>query len=130
MHHRRSALAGRPCRLVLLPSVGSHIFTAEQEDPLQRLLLDTIKAQPGINRKGLHKATGGHLPAATLMQALVAIRDQGLVQCQTASTGGRPAERWYPCELTKKGGGNAVLSDAGLSSFVRSAACHSNICRC
>ena len=96
------------------------IFGQEEEDPLQRLLLDIIKAQSGINRKGLYKATNGHIPAATLMAALVAIRDRGLVRCEVASTGGRPAERWYPCEQTSKGHGDAVPCDAGLSSFARS----------
>ena len=97
------------------------IFSQEEEDPLELLLLNVIKAQPGINRKGLYKASGGHIPAATLMQALVVIRDRGLVRCETAATGGRPAERWYPCEQTSKGRGDAVPDNAGLSSFARSA---------
>jgi hypothetical protein len=96
------------------------IFCQAQEDPLERLLLNIIGLQPGINRKGLHKATGGHLPAAALMAALVAVRDRGLVRCETAATGGRPAERWYPsCERTNKGSGNASAVGSGLSSFAR-----------
>jgi hypothetical protein len=95
------------------------IFANEQEDPLQSLLLAAIKAQPGINRKGLHKVTGGHIPAVTLMAALVGIRDQGRVRCEVASTGGRPAERWYPSERTNNGCGEASAVGDGLSSFAR-----------
>ena len=96
------------------------IFHEEEEDPLERLLLDIIKAQPGVNHKGLYKATGGHIPAATLMQALVAIRDQGLARCETKATGGRPAERWYPCDQTSKGCGEVSVAGEGeLSSFAR-----------
>jgi hypothetical protein len=81
------------------------IFTedkAEQADPLEKLLLQKIQAEPGINRRGLHKVIGGHVPASLMIQALATLRDQGRVRAEMRSTGGRPSECWFPCEQTNK----------------------------
>ena len=75
---------------------------AESGSPLELLLLETIRKKPGISRKDLHKATGGHLPAVQMFQALVHIRQRGLVRCEKMPTAGRPSERWYPCERTNE----------------------------
>ena len=75
----------------------------ETKDPLERLLLAAIRHQPGVNRKGLHKALGGHVAAAQMVQALARLRDKRLVKMVMASTGGRPGECWYPCERTNEG---------------------------
>ena len=94
---------------------------SETANPLETLLLDTIRKMPGTNRKALYKATGGHIPADAMVEALAALRDRALVRCETAATGGRPAERWHPCDQTTKGCGEASAADGGLSSFGRSA---------
>lgn len=72
------------------------IFGEAEHDPVQEILLDAIRSNPGINRKGLYKATGGHRPATALLKALTALRDQGVVRYEVIRTGGRPAERWFP----------------------------------
>ena len=73
------------------------------EDPLEQLLLDAIKRTPGISRKGLYRAVGGHIPAEVMALALANIRDRGLVRCTMQATGGRPAECWHPCESISDG---------------------------
>jgi hypothetical protein len=88
------------------------IFGHADEDPLQNLLLETIRTNPGINRKGLYRASGGHLPATAMLQALAAIRDRDLVQCQLVATGGRPAECWFPCERTNKVSPSSISAEA------------------
>jgi hypothetical protein len=46
------------------------IFTEEEAvDPLERALLEKITATPGINRKKLHKAIGGHVQAQAMVNA-------------------------------------------------------------
>ena len=69
---------------------------AESANPLEQLLLVKIQQQPGINRRGLHRAIGGHIPAKEIVHALAHLRDQRQVHCEVASTGGRPSERWFP----------------------------------
>jgi hypothetical protein len=65
-------------------------------DPLEQLLLGKIQQEPGINRRGLHRAIGGHVPAKELVNALARLRDQGQARCEAVSTGGRPSEQWFP----------------------------------
>jgi hypothetical protein len=69
---------------------------AETADPLEQLLLIKVREQPGINRRGLHKAIGGHIPAKEMVQALARLRDRGQVRCESIATGGRPSECWFP----------------------------------
>jgi len=60
-------------------------------------LLEIIKQQPGINRAGLHAATGRNLKAKDLDTALHELESKGLAhKGSCADTGGRPTECWYP----------------------------------
>ena len=68
----------------------------ETADPLEQLLLLTIRQEPGINRRGLHRAIGGHLPAKAIVPALARMRDRGQIRCEMVATGGRPSECWFP----------------------------------
>jgi len=74
----------------------------EADDSLEKLLLEVIRENPGISRRGLHKAVGGHVQAVVLVQALARLRDKGLIEPIMVPTGGRPKECWYPCEQTSK----------------------------
>ncbi|MBY0232384.1 MAG: DUF3987 domain-containing protein, partial [Gemmataceae bacterium] len=98
MHHLQAALAvWRYC-----DASARLIFKQEDEssDPLEKSLLGVIRQQPGVNRKGLHKALGGHVAAAQMVQALARLRDKGLVRMEVVPTAGRPGECWYPRERT------------------------------
>jgi len=64
-------------------------------DPLEQLLLQKIKQDPGINRRGLHRAIGGHVPGKDMVKALASLRDQNQVRCEKVQTGGRPSECWH-----------------------------------
>ena len=59
-------------------------------------MLLTIRQEPGINRRGLHRAIGGHLPAKAIVPALARMRDRGQIRCEMVATGGRPSECWFP----------------------------------
>ncbi len=75
------------------------IFTTDDDeagDPLERMLLAKIKEEPGINRRGLHRAIGGHIPAHDMVKALASVRDRGEAHCEMVATGGRPSECWFP----------------------------------
>ena len=85
----------------------------DRRDPLEESLLAIITNTPGINRKGLHRSTGGHVPATKLVRALANLRDQGLVQPRMVATAGRPAECWFPCQTAE------ATAPVALSSFVR-----------
>jgi hypothetical protein len=74
---------------------------AETGNPLEQLLLQHIRQEPGINRRGLHRAIGGHLPAKEMVQALARLRDRGQVRHEHTATGGRPGERWFPGSTPK-----------------------------
>ncbi len=66
--------------------------------PLHLRLLDTIVKTPGINRKGLHEATGNRIKADDMEPALAILEAQCLAHrslCQSEG-GGRPAECWWP----------------------------------
>lgn len=96
--HLRPALAvWRYCeasaRIIFSP------VDADSDDPLEQQVLSIIRLNPGVNRKGLHKALGGHIPASTLVKALAKLRDRGLIRTETVSTGGRPSECWWPIQI-------------------------------
>jgi hypothetical protein len=96
--HLRAALA-----LWRYADASAHIIFgeagAEAEDPLEKHLLGIIRQSPGINRKGLHKALGGHIPATALVAALAKLRDRRLIRAEMSRTGGRPGECWCPVEV-------------------------------
>lgn len=71
---------------------------AVAEDPLEQQLLGLIRQAPGINRKGLHKALGGHVPAKAMVEALARLRDRRLTRAEVVATGGRPGECWFPAD--------------------------------
>lgn len=72
----------------------------ETANPLEEVLLRCIRQEPGVNRRGLHRAIGGHVPAIDLAKALAALRDRNQARCEERSTGGRPSECWFPVEIT------------------------------
>lgn len=72
---------------------------AETEDPLEKPVLKIIRQTPGINRKGLHKALGGHIPATALVTTLAKLRDRRLIRAEMIRNGGRPGECWWPVEV-------------------------------
>jgi hypothetical protein len=69
---------------------------AESGDALEQELHKLIRQTPGINRRGLHQALGGHVSGNALVQALAKLRDRGQARCEKVSTGGRPGECWFP----------------------------------
>jgi len=74
----------------------------ETADPLEQLLLQKIREEAGVNRRGLHKAIGGHVPAKEMVHALARLRDRGQVRCEMIATGGRPSECWFPAVIMAK----------------------------
>lgn len=96
--HLRAALAA--WRYCVTSARGIFPNTAPA-DPLDGKLLAAIQSQPGINRRGLHKVTGGNAKASELAQSLARLRDAGLAHVVTrVSTGGRNAEQWFPYAAT------------------------------
>jgi hypothetical protein len=69
---------------------------AEAGDALADILLATVRREPGISRRGLHQAMGGHIPAQHMIDALARLRDRKQVRCETMPTKGRPSECWFP----------------------------------
>jgi hypothetical protein len=76
---------------------SARLIFSEQETlpPLERLLLAKIEAAPGINRKQLHKALGGHVTAQAMVQALGKLADRQMIRTKQVATGGRPSECWW-----------------------------------
>jgi hypothetical protein len=68
---------------------------SDQLPPLEKKLMQTIAGKPGINRKELHKALGGHVKADAMVKALGRLARDGLARAETVSTGGRPCECWW-----------------------------------
>ena len=68
----------------------------ESRDSLEKSLLEKITASPGINRKTLHKALGGHVQAEAMVNALGKLNVKGKVRSEMLHTGGRPSECWWP----------------------------------
>lgn len=105
---------------------------AEAEEPLEKQLLGLIRQSPGINRKGLHKALGGHVPAKSHVEALAKLRDRRRIRAEMMATGGRPGECWFPCDQPEDTHVSIISPDGdertnklhvgGASSFVRSLA--------
>jgi 5S rRNA maturation endonuclease (ribonuclease M5) len=94
VEHLRAALAiWRYCR-------GSAEIIFGGGNPLEAQVLDIIRQQPGVARKGIYQALGNHVRATTLVGILAKIRDAGKARPETVpqAGGGRPTERWFPCE--------------------------------
>jgi hypothetical protein len=66
-------------------------------DPLADRLFTALcsAGAEGMNRTGLHRATGRNMAADRLASALAVLRDAGLADHATVPTGGRPEERWF-----------------------------------
>jgi hypothetical protein len=74
------------------------IFGAISCDQVAERLMEIIRGKPGINRRGLHEATGKHIKAAAMVLALTTLRDSGRARVEIVKTGGRDSERWYPID--------------------------------
>jgi hypothetical protein len=86
-----------------------------ESEPLHLRLLNAIVRQPGINRRGLHEATGNRVKASDMDQSLAYLATQGLAHFRMHQTegGGRPGECWYP------GAGDTPPDDGEDESNVR-----------
>jgi hypothetical protein len=69
-----------------------------EQMPLALRLADAIAKTPGINRKGLYQAMGGHIKADDMSAALAWLKANGLAHpCPCKGEGaGRPPECWVP----------------------------------
>jgi hypothetical protein len=67
-----------------------------QLPPLEKKLLQLITDSPGMNRKNMYKALGGHVNAEAMVKALGQLAKLGLARREMVSTGGRPCESWSP----------------------------------
>jgi len=72
------------------------IFGSSTGATLDDRILSAITGSPGISRRDLHRHLGNHTPGAELVAALARLRDAGLAHETRESTGGRPAECWWP----------------------------------
>ncbi len=52
----------------------------------------------GMGRKEMSDFFGRHKPSEEIDEALDLLRQKGLAHSIKESSGGRPTERWYPCE--------------------------------
>jgi hypothetical protein len=109
------------------------IFGGSTGATLDDRILSAITGSPGISRRDLHRHLGNHTPGAELVAALARLRDTGLAHETRESTGGRPAECWWPGvrtnEQSREGNSPEIREQseqstpeggkAGLSSFVR-----------
>jgi len=71
---------------------------ALESEPLHLHLLNAIVRQPGINRRGLHEATGNRIKSLDIVQALGILESQRLAlrRLSHSEGGGRRGECWYP----------------------------------
>jgi hypothetical protein len=75
------------------------IFGRSTGNTLADQVLKFVRDNPGCGRKDLHRLLGNHVKADSLLHAIGVLRNTGLIQVTTdKSTGGRPAERYYPCD--------------------------------
>ena len=74
------------------------IFGDVAADPVEEAVLTAITQTPGISRRELHKALGGHTKAAALNSILARLRDANRIRLEKIETATKPAERWFPCE--------------------------------
>lgn len=79
-------------------SSAAMIFGDVAADPVEQAVLAAITQAPGISRRELHKALGGHTKAAALNEILTRLRNANKIRLETIETATKPAERWFPCE--------------------------------
>jgi hypothetical protein len=122
-HHLEAALAlWRYCDESAWRIFGSPDQEADG-DPLATKVLAIIrKNASGITRRGIYKATNGHIPARELVAALAKLQDKGLIRMEEIPTEGRPAETWIPqnggCERRERSEQSAAsLANCSLSSL-------------
>jgi hypothetical protein len=72
------------------------IFGGSTGASLDDRILEAITSSPGISRRDLHRRLANHCPAGELVAALARLRDGGRAHDRRESTGGRPAECWWP----------------------------------
>ncbi|MGO9919696.1 MAG: hypothetical protein ACLQIB_34010 [Isosphaeraceae bacterium] len=106
IEHLRAALAvwrysEGSARIVFSGSqsgVSSGVVSALESEPLPVRLLKAIVRQPGINRTGLHEATGNRIKSIDMEPALGVLEFQGLARRSPShsESGGRPGECWWP----------------------------------
>lgn len=88
------------------------------EEPLAVRLLRLIQDRPGIGRRLMHEQFGNRLKADALAEALAWLATHGLAHPRSTSTGGRPAECWWPGPVESGPGEGAVPppdDDPGLT---------------
>lgn len=66
------------------------------EEPLAVRVLGLIQGKPGSNRRVLYEGFGNRVKAHALDEALAWLAANGLAHPRSVSTGGRPAECWWP----------------------------------
>jgi hypothetical protein len=102
-------------------AASARVIFAGVQDGLFNRIVETITAEPGITRTGLHKRLGWKLGSGQLLEALARVRAAGLATCEKLQTAGRPSERWRPTtqeEKQEKGGkGSAATPEGGFSCF-------------
>ena len=70
--------------------------TLVKEEPLAVRVLGLIQARPGLSRTQMHEHLGNRIKAGSLDEALAWVEEHNLAHRRSVSTGGRPAERWWP----------------------------------
>ncbi len=94
----------------------------QTDETLAVRLLNSIRTQPGSNRRSLYGSVGGRATKEQLDEALIWLQAQNLAHPRPCSTEGRPRECWFPgsaveCEQTNK---VPIEEDASLCLFARS----------
>ncbi|NLX95981.1 MAG: DUF3987 domain-containing protein [Rhodopirellula sp.] len=93
------------------------IFGGVSVDPVEEQVYAAIKQSPGLSRRELHRALANHVKATVLVSILARLRDAGRVRVEKVDTGGRPAEKWFPCEQSEQSEQNRSQSSRlGLCS--------------
>lgn len=113
VEHLRAAIAvWRYCR-----ASAEMIFRNFSGDPLEDRILQLVRKRPGIDREGIHRATGNHVKAKTLDAVLDRLITDQKIYAKLTGTGGRQAKQYYPigmCEESEESEGR--LSDRTLAT--------------
>jgi hypothetical protein len=83
---------------------SARMFFGGSEDPLVARVIEAVRAQPGITRSALHRATAKTMTAEKFVDLLAKVAATGAVVAEREETGGRPREVWHPA-------GSARLSE-------------------
>lgn len=76
--------------------VGSPTAQPVREEPLAVRVLGLIQARPGVGRTQMHEHLGNRVKAGALNEALTWLEGNRHAHRRSVSTGGRPAECWWP----------------------------------